>query len=240
MQASLFDDSTATRATRERLQRSDLTKKQKFSLLALNSIPLLHLATVAIAVCFLPVNWLARALLGGIALYLAPPFIAYLVRTRSPIRHGRIPVGSKAFFSWWALFQLQIIFCRLPVFEELLRLVPGAYSAWLRLWGARIGRLTFWSPGVAITDRSYLSIGNDVVLGAGVRINPHVLVNSPPNGLDLLLETVSIGDGARVGGYSLLAAGSEVGSGEVTDALLILPPGSAFKDGKRIRAKEKE
>jgi hypothetical protein len=53
-----------------------------------------------------------------------------------------------------------------------------------------------------------------------------------------LLGAVKIGDGARVGGYSLLTAGAEIAAGEVTDALLVLPPFSSFKDGKRIRPKE--
>jgi hypothetical protein len=185
-------------------------------------------------------SWIGRALLGSAALYLLPPVLAYIVRKLWRIPEGKIAFGSTAFFAWWTLLQLQMIFCRLPALEELLRLVPGVYSAWLRLWGARIGRLTFWSPGTVILDRPYLEVGDEVVFGAGVRVNPHVVAKGPADHFELLLGTIRIGDHVTIGGYSLLAAGAEIGSGEVTDALLVLPPFSTFKGGKRIRAKEKE
>lgn len=239
MQASLFDDPVAdSRQLKSRLAQADLTAKQKLLLLALNLIPLLHIVVVGFSVFFFSLSWLARALLGAAALYLLPPASAYLLRKLCRISEGRIAFGSTAFFAWWTLLQLQMIFCRLPALEELLRLVPGIYSSWLRLWGARIGRLTFWSPATLILDRSYLQVGDDVVFGAGVRVNPHVFAKNSTEGFDLLLGTVKIGDRARIGGYSLLTAGAEVASGEVTDALLILPPFSIFKDGKRTRAKE--
>jgi len=46
---------------------------------------------------------------------------------------------------------------------------------------------------------------------------------------------VRIGDGASIGGYSLLTAGTEISPGESTRAFLISPPFSKWKDGKRIR-----
>ena len=239
MQASLFDDPIAgSRQVKSRLAQADLSVKQKLVLLALNFIPLMHIATVVFVVLFFPLSWFGRALTGAAALYLLPPACAFVVRRTTSIPEGKIAFGSKPFFAWWVLLQLQMIFSRLPALEELLRLVPGAYSAWLRLWGARIGRLTFWSPGTRLLDRSFLEVGNDVVFGAGVRVNPHVFAKNAAGEFELLLGTVRIGDRAQVGGYSLVTAGSEVAAGEVTDALLILPPFSIFKDGKRTRAKE--
>jgi hypothetical protein len=241
MQASLFDDPIAdSRQLKSRLAEADLTAKQKLLLLTLNFIPLVHIAVVILSVMFFPSNWFGRVLFGVAALYLLPPCFAFLIRKAITIPEGKIAFGSKGFFAWWTLFQSQMIFCRLPALEEVLRLMPGAYSAWLRLWGARIGRLTFWSPGTLISDRSYIQIGNDVVFGAGVRVNPHVFAKNSAGEFELILGTVRIGDRTRVGGYSLLSAGSEIASGEVTDALLILPPFSMFKDGKRIRGKERE
>ena len=183
-------------------------------------------------------SWFGRGLFAVTALYLLPPLLTFLIRKVWSIPEGRITCGSKPFFVWWTLLQLQMIFCRLSILEELLRLVPGAYSAWLRLWGARIGRLTFWSPGTVILDRSYLQVGDDVVFGAGVRINPHVIAKNGTDRFELLLGTVKVGDRVTVGGYSLLTAGAEIASGEITDAVLVLPPFSTFKDGKRIRPKE--
>jgi hypothetical protein len=215
-----------------------LTTRQRLCLLALNFIPLGHLASV-VAAALLPFPAAAwRVTAAAAALYLIPPLMARAVRAASEIPEGKIPVGSQAFFSWWILLQLQMIFCRIPQLEEILRLVPGAYSLWLRLWGARIGRLAFWSPGTLILDRPFLSVGDNVVFGAGVHINPHVLAEDSTGHAELILGTVKIGDRVRIGGYSLLTAGCEIASDETPRALLVLPPFSAWKNGKRIRAEE--
>lgn len=115
-----------------------------------------------------------------------------------------------------------------------MRLVPGLYSPWLRLWGARIGRLTYWSAGTLLTDRSFLSIGDDVVFGAGVRLNSHVITKGADGKLELLLAPIKIGDRVVVGGYSLLTAGTELSPDEATRAFLISPPFSVWKAGKRV------
>jgi hypothetical protein len=158
-----------------------------------------------------------------------------------------IPAGSSAFLAWWTLFSLQTLFNRLPALEECLRLVPGLYSAWLRLWGARVGRLTYWAPGTRILDRSFVSIGDDVVFGARVRINPHVLQHPGTSasassssaaaaaGPELILAPVIIGHRAMIGGYALLTAGTEIACDECTPALMVSPPFSKWQGGKRAR-----
>jgi hypothetical protein len=151
------------------------------------------------------------------------------------VRQGKIAPGSADFFKWWCVFNLQVLFCRFPSLEEALRVVPGLYSAWLRLWGARIGRLTYWAAGTMILYRSFVSIGNDVVFGAGVRINPHVMARNDKGEMELLLADVVIGDGAVVGGYSLLTTGTVVDPGECTRACLLSPPFTRWQKGSRIR-----
>jgi hypothetical protein len=206
-------------------------------MLGLNFIPLLHLVSTALLLVLPYASLAARIGISLTFLYLAPPLAARLVSAVAPIPEGRLAAGSGAFFRWWALFQLQVVFCRLPTLEEILRLIPGVYSQWLRLWGARIGRFTYWSPGTLITDRSFLRIGDDVVFGAGVRLNPHVLAQGKDGRPELLLATVKIGDRVMVGGYSLLTAGTEITSDEMTRAFLVSPPFSVWKDGKRVRQK---
>ena len=66
-----------------------------------------------------------RLLAGLLLLYLVPPLTARIIRCLAPIREGRIPIGRRDFFVWWALLNLQVIFCRFPALEEGLRLVPG-------------------------------------------------------------------------------------------------------------------
>jgi hypothetical protein len=204
-------------------------------MLALNFTPMIHAGSVLL-LFLLPYStaWIRLMIAIG-CLYLIPPFLARLVLSICKIPQKPIPLGTAAFFAWWMLFQLQVVFCRFPALEEILRLIPGLYSQWLRLWGARIGRFTYWSAGTLITDRSFLEIGDDVVLGAGVRLNPHVLDKNADQKIELLLATVRIGPRAVIGGYSLLTAGAEIHPDEVTRAFLISPPFSIWKDGKRIR-----
>lgn len=196
----------------------------RLAMLLLNFIPLLH-AACAIACLFTRWPWLFP-----VALYLIPLLPGRLLRESLKSTPTGIPMGSADFLKWWACFQCQALFLRFPALEEALRLIPGLYSNWLRLWGSRVGRLTYWAPGTIILDRGFLDIGDEVVFGAGVRINPHVLEDST-----LKLAPVKIGDGAVIGGYSLLTAGTEISPGETTRAFLISPPFSKWKDGRRIR-----
>lgn len=198
-------------------------KGVQLAMLLLNLVPLLHaLGTLA---CFLtPYPWLAP-----IVLYLLPLIPGRILRETLRSTPAEIPVGSPAFLRWWACFQCQVLFLRFPVLEELLRLIPGLYSLWLRCWGSRIGKLTYWAPQTILLDRGFLQIGDQVVFGAGVRLNPHVMEEN------LKLAPIRIGDGAMIGGYSLLTAGTEIAAGERTRAFLISPPFSKWKDGRRIR-----
>lgn len=202
-------------------------------MLGLNYLPMLHVLTVAAAVgiSWGPLSW--RLGSGVVLLYLAPALAARIILALAPITEGRIRVGTGPFFTWWALANLQMLFSRLPILEEFLRLVPGLYSLWLRFWGARIGRLTYWGAGLRILDRSFLHIGDDVIFGAAVRLNPHVLARNEQGEMELILATIVIGDRSVVGGYSLLTAGSELADDECTRAFLVSPPFSRWEHGMR-------
>jgi hypothetical protein len=196
-------------------------------MLVLNCWPLLHLALVAVAAAH-------RWELAALVLYGLPPLCARLLLASCGRPQGRFRTDQTAFLVWWSLASLQTLFLRFPFLEEALRLVPGLYSAWLRAWGARVGSFVFWAPGTTILDRSFVDIGDRVVFGMGVRLNPHVLAQTEA-GPELTLATVQIGRGALVGGYSLLLAGSSVAPGEQPLGNTILPPYSRFENGQRVR-----
>lgn len=219
-------------------QSARLQPASRALLLVLNFIPLMHAALIA-AITLLPAAPFAvRAFAGLAVLYLLPPLAVRALLRLAPVTDGLIATDSRAFFVWWTTFQWQVIFCRFPALEEALRLIPGCYSLWLRLWGARVGRLTFWAPGTLILDRPFLHIGDDVIFGAGVRLSAHVLAKGSAGIVELQLATIVIGDGASIGGYSLLTAGTEIAPGEATRAFLVSPPFSKWCDGKRVRAAE--
>ncbi len=206
----------------------------RICMLLLSFFPLVHLSTlVVIAVANLPA-WERIAGVLGILLVL-PPLLARTVHALARPR-GRIAVESGGFLAWWATTQFQLIFNRVPVIEEMLRIVPGLYSGWLRLWGSRIGRMTFWAPGLTIIDREYLDLGDDVIFGAGVRLNGHVILRNQSGRVELAVAPVKIGSGAMVGGYCLLTAGTEIAPGEFTRAHLLSPPFTVWRDGRRFRA----
>lgn len=208
------------------------------ALLLLNAIPLGHVLSLIALTCWITAraSWSAAVLCALAWLYLLPPLVARLVLRLRPISATHIALGSRDYFTWWTLFNLQVLFCRLVFLEEILRLIPGLYSAWLRLWGARIGRLTYWAAGTCILDRSFLEIGDFVVFGAAVRLNGHVVIRNGAGDLELLLADIRIGSNALVGGYSLLTAGTEIAAGECTRAFLMSPPFTRWQNGSRARA----
>ena len=206
-------------------------------MVACGFLPLLHvLASVSVTMAALRGGLGAYSfLVGALALYVFPPIAVRLVLAGHPLASGESDPASPAFLRWWITAQCQVLFTRLPVLEELLRVVPGLYSMWLRLWGARIGTLVYWSPGVCILDRPLVRVGDRVVFGVGVRINPHVIAPSPSGGSAVLhLAPVSIGNDVIVGGYSLLLPGCVIKDGEVTPPHRSIHPYSTFAGGRRV------
>jgi len=210
----------------------------KLLLLAGNALPLLHCAGLGVMVWWLhEMAWVCVGVVVA-ALYLLPPLLCRVIAMVLPIRRERIDIGSRDFFSWWFSLNLQILFSRFPVLEEVLRIVPGCYSMWLRLWGSRIGKLTYWAAGLRILDRQWLDIGDNVTFGADVRINPHVMLPDEHGRMMLMLAPVKIADRVSVGGYSLLVAGTVIAEDQCTRAFLILPPFCRLEKGRRHKPDE--
>jgi len=211
---------------------------KRLGIIATSYFAFFHALSIA-AVVFFPWAMLTWRLCSAIVLlYLLPPLLARIILLLAPCRLGIININSNDFIKWWALFNLQVIFCRLPFLEEFLRLIPGIYGPWLRLWGAKIGRLTYWAPGLKILDRSFVRIGDDVVFGADVRLNPHVMYKDKNGMLVLALDYVTLGDRTMIGGYSLFTAGTIIYPDQSTRALLCLPPFSRFRNGRREKDEE--
>jgi len=211
----------------------------RLAMIAAGFVPLANVL-VAVALALAPAAAGGRRWIGGLAaaawLLLAPPLAVRATLALRPLPAAEIAVGSPAFLAWWFTAQWQVIFNRLPWIEETLRLVPGLYSCWLRLWGARIGRLVYWTPGLRVLDRPFLAVGDRVAFGVGVKINPHVIMPGRDRRLVLQVGTVSIGDDALVGGYSLLLAGSWIGAGEASPGKRELAPFTGWVDGRRAHA----
>lgn len=196
--------------------------------LACNFFTVLHLATIAAVAAFAP-GWIWKTVGLTLTVYFLPLACVRLATAIRPLQPGRIPVGSAAYYVWWFSFCAQNLYARFPALEEALRCIPGCYSLWLRLWGAKIGKLTYWSAGVRIYDRAFVKVGDHCRFGLGVRIAPHVHVED-----DLLLAPVEIEDNVVVGAYSLLVAGTVLKADQSTRAYLLSPPNSIWQDNRRI------
>jgi hypothetical protein len=72
--------------------------------------------------------------------------------------------------------------------------------------------------------RTRVDVGDDVLFGAGVELIPHLMTRNERGEMELLLAPIRIGARAVVGGYSLLAAGTEIPPDEATRAHLLSPP----------------
>ena len=220
----------------------DVSTQIRLSMVVLGFIPVLHLIAAVLPSALVATGRIgpAAAWLTPAILFLLPPLVVRASTWWRPLASGRLEPGSRGFLHWWFTAQWQVIFARLPVLEEMIRMVPGLYSLWLRLWGARVGSLVYWSPGVVILDRPLVRIGSRVILGVGARLTPHVLAPNGARRMALYLSPITIGDGALIGGYSVLLPGCEVAEGEVTPPFRTIHAFSRFANGRRTRVGPKE
>lgn len=160
-------------------------------------------------------------LLGSI--YLIPPLLFRLYTLYRPMKAGRWILNQPAHCDWWIAHQLQMVFAALPALEALLRLIPGAYSAWLRLWGSKVGKRVYWTVRVEILDRHMLRIGDDVVFGHRVYCTSHIIHRKPNGDLVLILRPVFIGQGTLIG------AGTRIGPGVKIPEKSIIPYNAEYR-----------
>lgn len=215
----------------------DLPASFRLRMVALGFIPVLHLAATLSPAALALTGRVSSAVawLTPVVLFLIPPLVVRLATMWTPLATGLVQPASTAFLHWWFTAQWQIVFARFPALEEMMRMVPGLYSLWLRLWGAHVGALVYWSPGVVILDRSLVRIGSRVIIGAAARLNPHALAPVGPRSMRLYLAPITIGDDVLIGASSQLLPGCEIASGEVTPPFRSIHAFSRFAGGRRTR-----
>ncbi|MDZ8263638.1 DapH/DapD/GlmU-related protein [Nostoc sp. ChiQUE01b] len=158
-----------------------------------------------------------------LSIYGLPVLVYRLHEWVYPVREGISYLQNKEYNSWWGSHQIQAIYIAIPALEAVLRLIPGVFSCWLRLWGAKVGRDVYWTPGLEIADRSLLEIGDRVVIGHRVGIYSHIIKPRKQN-LMLYVKKVKIGSNVFVGAGSHLAPGVVIGDGSYLPAASNLYP----------------
>ncbi|MEQ1877243.1 MAG: sterol desaturase family protein, partial [Bdellovibrionia bacterium] len=197
-------------------------------LLALFPLAIIVLTVGSVYFAFARENplWLAGALF---SLYLLPPLAFRLHNRFFPLETGMSKLSGGDYSPWWGGHQIQVMYLAVPSLEALLRIIPGAYSVWLRLWGSKVGRGVYWTPQIEITDRSLLTIGDHVVFAHKAAFYNHV-ANPRKDKVLLYVQPTEVQTGAFIG------AGSRVGPGAVIEAGVQLPILTDVHVNQRISA----
>ncbi len=203
--------------------------------LAMNYLPFVYLVAGGAMVVWMD-GAAARVILALAWIYLVPLAIG-----RVTIGIFGRPVGreltqqSRAYKVWWFLTQMQMPLNRLPLLEELLRLVPGLYQLWLNAWGSRVSPFSFWAPGSRVLDRYLAHVGRGVVVGTGAVLSGHLGTVSGDGDYQNDIAAVTVGHGAILGASAKLGPGSRVAPGEQLPAGRILPPFVVWENGRKNR-----
>lgn len=177
-----------------------------------------------------PSGWSIFLLIAVI--YLLPPMVLRIMLRWAPISIGISKIDGRKFSPWLAAHHIQAFYDALPFLEALLRVIPGFYSMWLRMWGSRIGYGVEWSVNASILDRNLMEIGNRVVFSRHVELSAHVRRKTEGGSLVLVRPV-------HIGGYAFLGAGAQIGPGANIPANASVPPlaivdvNEVFGEGER-------
>lgn len=163
-----------------------------------------------------PSVWSAVLLL--FIVYLFPPMVLRIMLRWAPLKFGIAPIDGRSFSPWLAAHHIQAFYDALPYLESLLRVIPGFYSMWLRMWGSRVGYGVVWPVRIDVLDRNLVDIGNRVTFDREVELAAHVRQKTDGGVARVLVRPV------RIGSYAFLGACSRVGPGAIVPHNANLPP----------------
>jgi hypothetical protein len=158
-----------------------------------------------------------------LSLYGFPLLVHRLHSYCQPINEGISYLRGNDYSSWWGSHQIQCIYIAFPALETLLRLIPGIFSVWLRLWGAQIGQSVYWTPHLELADRSLIEVGDRAVFGYQVIMFSHV-IKPKKDDLMLYVKKIKIGNDVFLGAGSRLGPGTEVKDGTYLPLMTTLYP----------------
>lgn len=213
---------------------SELSKKKIVVLLLLNAFTF-FLLMATFTLVFSQHSLKFKLISSLILLYLIPPLCTRITLLFMKNMPNDVAIDSKEYLLWWATSSFQVIYLRFSFLEELLRSIPGLYSAWLRLWGSQIGSTTYWSPGTKILDRSFLVIGDRVVMGYSTNLTSHLVFTNKQGEKRLMLAPIVIGENVIVGGLSGVGPGTVMEPNQSTKALSVSPPFSRWRNGELVK-----
>jgi hypothetical protein len=178
-----------------------------------------------------PSLWSAILLL--FVLYFLPPLVQRVMFRWAPLKQGVSEIDGRKFSAWLASHHIQAFYDALPYLESLLRVIPGFYSMWLRMWGSRVGYGVSWPVRMDVLDRSLMDIGNRVAFAREVELSAHVRKKTDGGRTRVLVRTVRIGSHAFIGAGSRLCPGASVPSNASVPEMTNIGVNEVFGDAVR-------
>jgi hypothetical protein len=178
-----------------------------------------------------PNGW--SALLLVFLIYLLPPMILRILFRWAPLKPGVVDISGRVFCPWLASHHIQAFYDALPYLESLLRVIPGFYSMWLRMWGSRIGYGVEWPVRMDVLDRDMMEIGNRVVFAREVELSAHVR-QKVEAGVRVLVRPVRIGSHAFIGAGVRMGPGAIVPGDASVPAMTVIDVNETFGVEKRL------
>ena len=167
------------------------------------------------------------AILVVFVIYVLPPTVQRVMFRWAPLKQGVNQIDGRTFSPWLASHHIQAMYDALPFLESLLRVFPGFYSMWLRMWGSRIGYGVEWPVRMDVLDRGLMDIGNRVVFAREVELVAHVRKKTDGGRSRVLVR------GVRIGSYAFLGAGSRIGAGASVPEMACVGVNEVFGDAVR-------
>jgi hypothetical protein len=176
----------------------------------------------------------ASAFLLVFLIYLLPPMILRILFRWAPLKAGVLSISGRGFCPWLASHHIQAFYDALPYLESLLRVIPGSYSMWLRMWGSRIGYGVEWPVRMDVLDRNMMYIGNRVVFAREVELSAHVRQKTEGGASRVLVRPVRIGSFAFIGAGARIGPGAVVPADASVPALAVVDVNQTFGAEKRV------
>lgn len=183
-----------------------------------------------------PSVWSAILLL--FIIYGLPPTVLRVMFRWAPLKLGVSQIDGRKFSSWLAAHHIQAFYDALPYLESLLRVIPGFYSLWLRMWGSRIGYGVVWPVRISVLDRNLMDVGNRVTFDREVELAAHVRQKTDGGGLRVLVRPVRVGSHAYLGASVRVGPGAIVPSNASVPNMTVVGVNETFGDAARHPEKD--
>lgn len=185
-----------------------------------------------LAVVIKSFNPYALAILIGVCYFQSPIIWRYMMdKFGKPQGAYYFGKNSKHGSNWFVSYQLQQMYTSFPFFERVLKLIPGFYSAWLRLWGAQIGSKVNWTAGCEIVDRPHVTIGDKCLIGNQTYISAHIIKKKNDKYL-LFIKDVFVGNNVVCAFQCTLAPGAKVHDEAFIEAGAAVYPNQVVEKGE--------